>query len=107
MTEIRKLLVPITDRWDWQLRAACRGMDSSLFFRPEKETGSRRAGREARAMQVCRGCPVLDQCRTYAVAVQEPFGIWGGMSVAERRNAARHLDEQPLPATAAPHRRHA
>ncbi len=50
---------------------------------------------------------MLDQCRTYAVAVQEPFGIWGGMSVAERRNAARHLDDPPIPAAAAPHRRHA
>ncbi len=33
---------------------------------------------------MCQHCPVLAQCRTHALAVQEPYGIWGGLSESER-----------------------
>ncbi len=59
-------------------------MDSSYFFHPDGERGPARARREARAKEVCQYCPVLEQCRKHALAVQEPYGIWGGLSEAER-----------------------
>lgn len=84
MTDIRRLPSPHTAVWDWQLRAACRQMDSEVFFHPDRERGPARAEREARAKAVCRSCPVIRQCRTHALAVREPYGIWGGLSRLDR-----------------------
>ena len=103
MADVRRLPVPVTDIWDWQMRGACRGMDSTFFFHPEGERGPARVGREARAKQVCQGCPVLEQCRTHALAVQEPYGVWGGLSESERdeivRSRTRTLRPPSTPAT--------
>ena len=84
MADIRRLPVPVTDIWDWQMHGACRGMDSGFFFHPEGERGPARANREARAKQICGTCPVLEQCRRHALAVHEPYGVWGGLSEEER-----------------------
>jgi WhiB family redox-sensing transcriptional regulator len=75
---------PNADHWDWQMRARCRGVDSSVFFAPEGERGRARWAREARAKELCRACPVLAQCRAHALTIAEPFGVWGGLSEAER-----------------------
>jgi WhiB family redox-sensing transcriptional regulator len=34
---------------------------------------------------VCRRCPVTTLCLTYALEIEEPHGMWGGMSEAERQ----------------------
>jgi len=70
--------------WAWQLRGRCRGVDSSMIFSPDGERGHRRAHREARAKDMCRRCPVMTQCRARALIVGEPYGVWGGLSAAER-----------------------
>ncbi|WP_411194679.1 WhiB family transcriptional regulator [Rhodococcus jostii] len=36
---------------------------------------------------ICRACPVLQKCRDYAVAANEPHGIWGGLSPPNACNA--------------------
>ncbi len=84
MADVRNLPVPVAEVWDWQLRAACRNLESGLFFHPERERGPSRAQRESRAKAVCRTCPVLAQCRAHALAAREQFGVWGGLSAAER-----------------------
>ncbi|NNG35902.1 WhiB family transcriptional regulator [Nakamurella aerolata] len=84
MADMRRLPGPSADLWDWQLHGSCRGMASSFFFHPEGERGPARAKREAKAKAICLDCPVLSQCRAHALAVQEPYGIWGGMSEGER-----------------------
>ena len=89
MADTRRLPVPVTDIWDWQMRAACRGLDSAFFFHPAGERGPARAVREARAKQICQGCPVLEQCRRHALAVEEPYGVWGGLSESERDEIVR------------------
>jgi WhiB family redox-sensing transcriptional regulator len=40
--------------------------------------------RERRAIEICRQCPVMAQCRAHALEVAEPYGIWGGLSETER-----------------------
>lgn len=77
------------DAWDWQLRGACRGVDSSVFFPPDGERGQARARRERNAKEWCRICPVLAECRAHALEVGEPYGIWGGMTEAERYAVSR------------------
>ena len=89
MADVRRLPVPVTDIWDWQMQASCRDLSSELFFHPPRERGPARVKREARAKAVCRGCPVLQQCRDHALAVQEPYGVWGGLSVTERNRWIR------------------
>lgn len=89
MTQVDHLPGPNADLWDWQLHGTCRGEESSVFFHPEGERGRARASREARAKAICGACPVLAQCRAHALAVAEPYGIWGGMSESERNEYLR------------------
>lgn len=89
MADVRRLPGPNADIWDWQMKGLCRGVDSSFFFHPDGERGPARAQREARAKAMCESCPVLQQCRAHALAVQEPYGIWGGLSESEREHMVR------------------
>lgn len=50
-----------------------------------ESTGARHA-REAAAKAVCAACPVLEECRDWVLAVDEPHGIWGGLTESERRD---------------------
>ncbi len=84
MADVSRLPGPNADFWDWQMRAACRGMDSEQFFHPEGERGSRRERREAEAKRVCFSCPVRLECAEHAIAVREPYGVWGGLTEDER-----------------------
>jgi WhiB family redox-sensing transcriptional regulator len=76
---------------DWQMRAVCRGVDTSLFYSPDGERGRARAERERRAKELCRRCPVVAACRTYALAEEEPYGTWGGLSETERAHLAMRM----------------
>ena len=70
----------------WQLRAACRGAESHLFFAPSHfERKEEKDHREGRAKEICAGCAVILPCRDYALAIREPHGIWGGLTEIERK----------------------
>jgi WhiB family redox-sensing transcriptional regulator len=66
----------------WQERALCAQTDPEAFF-PEKGGSTREAKR------VCLSCDVRSQCLEYALAHDERFGIWGGLSERERRRLKR------------------
>ncbi|EME66922.1 WhiB family transcriptional regulator [Rhodococcus ruber BKS 20-38] len=68
----------------WRMHAVCRSIGDYLFFAAPGESSGVRARRERAAKQICTTCPVLMQCRAYAHANPEPYGVWGGMSEAER-----------------------
>jgi WhiB family redox-sensing transcriptional regulator len=84
MAEVSRLPGPNSDRWDWQLEGACRALPPEMFFHPEGERGPRRRNRETAAKAVCATCPVIAQCRAHALAIREPYGIWGGLGEDER-----------------------
>ena len=70
----------------WQQRAACRGPNHDIFFPPSQmERRSEKRLRERRAKEICASCPVLADCRTYALQIREQHGIWGGLTEGERR----------------------
>lgn len=46
------------------------------------------ATEQATAARLCLDCPVMEACARYAVTAPETFGIWGGMTVAERKRWA-------------------
>ena len=62
----------------WRLNALCAETDPEAFF-PEKGGSTREAKR------VCSGCEVRAECLEFALANDERFGIWGGLSERERR----------------------
>ena len=66
----------------WQERALCAQTDPEAFF-PEKGGSTREAKR------VCAACEVRAECLQYALANDERFGIWGGLSERERRKLKR------------------
>ncbi len=72
----------------WHLDAACVGAPDGLFYGPEGEKPPERLAREARALEFCAACPVLDPCRMHALALPETYGVWGGTTEANR-NAVR------------------
>ena len=84
MPQPEQLPGPNADIWNWQLQGLCRGVDSSMFFHPDGERGRARMQREQRAKEMCRRCPVIEQCRSHALEVGEPYGVWGGLSESER-----------------------
>ncbi|MEE1784080.1 WhiB family transcriptional regulator [Streptomyces sp. SP17BM10] len=69
----------------WHTGAACRRDEVGLFFAPSKEPTAARLSREDQAKRVCARCPVLLECREHALAQPEPYGVWGGLTAAERR----------------------
>jgi WhiB family redox-sensing transcriptional regulator len=76
--ELTDLFDALEDEQDWQERALCAQTDPEAFF-PEKGGSTREAKR------ICLGCEVKDECLEYALAHDERFGIWGGLSERERR----------------------
>ncbi|MGA8852040.1 MAG: WhiB family transcriptional regulator [Aeromicrobium sp.] len=84
MAEISRLPAPIQEAYEWQYEGACRTVDPETFFSPDAERGPRRRTREANAKALCAVCPVLQQCRAHALQVQEPYGVWGGLTINER-----------------------
>ncbi len=84
MVNIKRLPMPIMESYDWQYEGACRQVDPDAFFSPEAERGMRRLRREEAAKALCARCPVIEQCRAHALTVQEPYGVWGGLSESER-----------------------
>lgn len=74
---------PLGSNWDWQLAAACRGMDSAAFFPGRGEAVSRQV-RITAAKSICKTCPVTRKCLAYALETKEPYGVWGGHSEDER-----------------------
>lgn len=84
MADTSRLPGPRLDQWEWQLSAACRGMDSANFFHPPDERNAARENRIEQAKAICRACPAIMECREHALRVREPYGVWGGLSEDER-----------------------
>jgi WhiB family redox-sensing transcriptional regulator len=77
-------VAPATTDEQWQERGLCAQTDPEAFF-PEKGGSTREAKR------ICMGCEVRDRCLEYALAHDERFGIWGGLSERERRRLKRGI----------------
>ncbi|MBF9066702.1 WhiB family transcriptional regulator [Streptacidiphilus fuscans] len=92
---------PLLSHWEWQAGASCRGMDSSVFFSPAHERGTARRKRESRARSVCRDCPVQIACAAFAVRTGQAYGVWGGLTEADRdtTRSASGPDLPPAPRT--------
>ncbi|WP_082931472.1 WhiB family transcriptional regulator [Rhodococcus qingshengii] len=88
---------PNADDWAWQVDASCRCTGDSPFYAVDEETRGARIRRERHAKRICATCPVLVQCRTYALYAGEVYGVWGGTSESERRRLHADLGHQTPP----------
>lgn len=83
MAELLTLIPDVEDGvLGWQERALCAQTDPEAFF-PEKGCSTREA------KKVCQTCDAKAECLEYALAHDERFGIWGGLSERERRKLKR------------------
>lgn len=77
---------------EWIQQAVCRQVDPDLFVGDGHSNDLRH--RHATAIKICNRCPVIQQCRQYALrlAVEAPvYGVWGGLTQAEINRQARRL----------------
>ena len=72
---------------DWRQDALCREQDPELFF-PIGSTGPA-ADQVDEAKAVCRRCPVVEDCLTWALDTGQDAGVWGATSEDERRALKR------------------
>jgi WhiB family redox-sensing transcriptional regulator len=71
----------MTAQADWQARGACRAGDPEAWFAANMTT--------ATAQRLCEPCPVRAECLAWALDTGEPYGVWGGVTAAERRRIRR------------------
>lgn len=62
----------------WRELAACRGMDTNIFFPTRGEDSTV-------AKALCAGCPVREECWQGSIEAHSKHGIWGGLSSKQRR----------------------
>ncbi len=72
----------MSGREAWRLDAACQGEPVATFF-PDPSVPA------TAALAICRTCPVRPQCLAYALDHHIAHGVWGGMSVRQRRALLR------------------
>jgi len=80
----------ITDRERevWMEQAACRSSDPSVFF-------PNRGDSTEDAKKICRECPVRQECLDHAIEKRELQGVWGALSVRERRHEVQRRVRAP------------
>ncbi|HEX2185106.1 MAG TPA: WhiB family transcriptional regulator [Chloroflexota bacterium] len=79
----------------WRQRGACVVVPTEVFF-----PGRGRSVEPAKA--VCRACPVMAECREYALGISDLKGIWGGLAEEERQRLQRQRDGAVAPAPPPP-----
>ena len=79
---------------DWTSRGACQLVPTEVFF------PSRGQAVEP-AKEVCGACPVLAECREYALGIADLKGVWGGLTEVERKKLRRRRDTPPSEASRA------
>ena len=73
-----------TRNLDWKADAACRNLDTAIFF-PDAEADS------GPALEVCASCPVRQQCLDFALLTRQHDGVWGGATETERKRIRRRM----------------
>lgn len=71
--------------YNWRNDAACKGSPAVWWF-PE----AREAESESKALNICKGCPVIEQCLYYGLR-REQYGIYGGKTETERMRMRKEL----------------
>ena len=79
----------LVNQGTWIDRAACAGVDITLFYEPDKEIEAHKAARVNAAKDICNACPVQRECLETAIGNDEAYGVWGGLTANELYLLAR------------------
>lgn len=92
----RRELLP--GRPDWMADALCAETWPDAFY-PDKGESAREAKDVCNGTERAAPCPVRDQCLAMAIANNELYGVWGGLSERERQDMRRATRQgEPVPA---------
>lgn len=85
--------VVYAQRESWMKNVPCLGLTHLFFSRPDDEERPKaergRSERISKAKGLCRSCPVRESCLDWALRIQLPHGIAGGLTYGERRPLLR------------------
>ena len=70
------------ERFDWQARGLCRGVEPEVFFPISEEDAWR-------AKEICAACNVRESCLVFSLANRERYGVWGGVTEKEQQDMFR------------------
>jgi len=74
--------MPLTDvPVPWMDSAACANVSPDLWFGETRQDSTR-------ALKICAVCPVVAECREYAIESGQRWGTWGNLSQDELRHAS-------------------
>lgn len=73
----------------WMRNGNCRDYPPSVFF-PSDGVGV------DNARKICATCPVVEECKTYALDNRIDHGVWGGCSERERRRILKRRRQTAL-----------
>ena len=73
----------------WYGEAACASYPAEVFFPPGDVPSAAGA-----AIAICEGCPVREECLSFALETAQVEGIWGAMDAGERRRLRRRSQDQ-------------
>lgn len=95
------------DDASWMTQGSCNDyIDVADLWHPETNQRNRAAQDAADAIYICSTCPVREPCATYAIDNRELHGIWGGLTVEQRKRmwARRVSDDVARPRPTHEHR---
>lgn len=90
-----------TPMGDWEADGLCKRDTADLFF-PDGETSQTALTQISQAKAICGTCPVKGACQDWALNNRIEYGVWGGLSEAERRRIHRRNARPGSITTAAP-----
>jgi WhiB family redox-sensing transcriptional regulator len=73
----------------WHEHAACATQPAEVFFPPSDVPGA-----ATKAKTICAGCPVQEECLSFALETAQSEGVWGGMDAGERRRLRRRTRDR-------------
>jgi WhiB family redox-sensing transcriptional regulator len=76
---------------EWMRDGLCAQTDPDAFH-PDENVSVKPA------KAVCAVCPVVAQCRSYALETDQRFGVWGGLSARERQQISKSTRPDAHPA---------
>ena len=56
----------------------------NIFYPEDEADPDKRQAMTKAAKAICRECPLIKDCRTYALETNQRFGVWGGTLPHER-----------------------
>jgi WhiB family redox-sensing transcriptional regulator len=90
---ISRKLFSLLDKIDEVGQVPCRNFPDTFY--PEGGEIKRREDTQI-AKSLCQICPIIDDCRKYALEAKEEFGIWGGLDPEERRNFLKTISSRRI-----------